>query len=108
MIRIELLGSWSARCGALIIDHESACRGSPMCEMARLLIAKGRRPDEMCEAWRGSTLCFAARPLGVWAQLYVAEPDGGNKSARFRRWKPAPTRETTGQHDPAPARPVGA
>lgn len=90
MIRIELIGSYSARSGHLVIDKESASRGSPICEISRLLIAKGRWPSDLCEVWRDGTLCFAARPLSDWAGKYVAEPDGGFHSARFRKWREAP------------------
>lgn len=91
MIRIELIGNYSARAQHLVIDKENASRGSPICDMARLLIARGRSPWELCQVWRNGTLCFADMPLARWAEKYVAEPDGGFHSARFRRWRAPPT-----------------
>ena len=36
-------------------------------KIASALIEAGHSPNEMCEVWRGDTICFRSISLGKWA-----------------------------------------
>jgi hypothetical protein len=87
-IRAELSGSYIAMAAGVVVDYEARRRGSPVCELARRLIAAGHDAAAMLLVYRGATLCFEPRPLAVWAGLRVRESDNAHSSAHFAKYAP--------------------
>ena len=63
-----------------------ASASSPICKLARELLALGDDPATQLSIWRGRTKCFHDVPVGRWAQLTVEESAGGTV---FRRYRPS-------------------
>ena len=66
---------------------EVASASSPICKLARELLALGVDPATHLSIWRGKTKCFDDVPVGRWAKLTVEESAGGPV---FQRYKPFP------------------
>ena len=62
---------------------------TPICNLARKLLARGVDPATHLSVWRGEMRCFHNAPLGRWAELTVEE---GSSEPVFRRYKPFPGR----------------
>ena len=58
---------------------------SPICKLARELVALGIDPGTHLSIWRGETKCFHDVPISRWAGLTVSE---GEHGPVFRRYKP--------------------
>ena len=67
---------------------------SPICNLARKLLALGVDPATHLSIWRGEMRCFHNAPLGRWAELTVEE---GGTGPVFRRYKPFPGRAVASQ-----------
>ena len=67
---------------------------SPICKLARKLVALGIDPDTHLTIWRGSVRCFHDLPISVWAGLVVEESGSGPV---FKRYKPFPDRAVASQ-----------
>jgi len=63
-----------------------ASASSPICSLARKLLALGVDPATQLSIWRGRTKCFHDVPVGRWAELTVEESAGGTV---FRRYRPS-------------------
>ena len=59
--------------------------GSPICNLARKLVALDIDPGTHLSIWRGETKCFHDVPVSRWAELTVSE---GEHGPVFRRYKP--------------------
>ena len=73
---------------------EVASASSPICKLARKLLALGVDPATHLSIWRGGTKCFHDVPVGRWAELVVEE---GGTGPVFRRYKPFPGRAVAPQ-----------
>ena len=71
-----------------------ASASSPICSLARKLLALGVDPATHLSIWRGRTKCFHDVPVGRWAELTV---DEGGTGTVFRRYKPFPGRAVAAQ-----------
>ena len=71
-----------------------ASASSPICKLARKLLALGIGPATHLSIWRGKTKCFHDVPVGRWAELVV---DEGGTGPVFRRYKPFPGRAVASQ-----------
>ena len=71
-----------------------ASTSSPICRLARELLALGVDPDTCMSIWRGKTKCFDDAPVSRWAGLVVEESGAGPV---FRRYKPFPGRAVVPQ-----------
>ncbi len=59
---------------------------SPICKLARKLLALGVDPATHLSIWRRGVKCFNDVPIGRWAELTVEESDAGTV---FRRYRPS-------------------
>ncbi|MAW88851.1 MAG: hypothetical protein CMJ42_20210 [Phyllobacteriaceae bacterium] len=83
VIRFDLEGSHTARCGAHSVRVQ---RGSAICSLARKMIREGHAdPADTLTVYRGDTPCFRPKPIGEWAGLTVTEGEG--ETPRFRRFR---------------------
>lgn len=96
-MHIELTGCNTARYGSIIVNYERRSRGSPLCDLARLLISRGSDPSQMVRITRGKTLCFKPLTLGFWAGKYAAEPDSSSLNPLMRKWTPPPASLPSGK-----------
>ena len=88
MIRVELSERRRDRVPiASCCLAEVASASSPICKLARKLLALGVDPATNLSVWRGEMRCFHNAPLGRWAELTVEE---GSSEPAFRRYKPFP------------------
>lgn len=84
MITIELTGmNEAAACGRHIKGRGYS---SPLCKMARDLIADGYAAHDIAMIRRDGVLCFAPSPLSYWADRDVSEGDA--YSVRMVKHKP--------------------
>ena len=67
---------------------------SPICKLARKLLALGVDPATHLSIWRRRTKCFHDVPVGRWAELTVEE---GSSEPVFRRYKPFSGRAVASQ-----------
>ena len=80
-IRVELSERGRRRGGCVPVAScslatvESA--SSPICVLARKLVALGIDPDTRMSIWRGQTKCFHDLPVSRWAELTVKEGQFG-------------------------------
>ncbi len=63
-----------------------ASASSPICSLARKLLALGVDPATHLSIWRGRTKCFHDLPVSRWAELAVEESGAGPV---FRRYRPS-------------------
>ena len=103
MIRVTLSGRYTATAAGITVDLDSRRRGSPICTLARKLAEAGHDPAEELHVYRGSTLCFLPRPLGLWAGLIVEEGDNTSRQARFGKHRLRASEPTAGSADSAAA-----
>jgi hypothetical protein len=61
---------------------------SPICEMARKLVAEGVAPETRITVMHGATVSFAAAPVAFWAGLSVSNEK--NAGLRIIKYKPRP------------------
>ena len=52
---------------------EVASASSPICKLARKLLALGIDPTTHLSIWRGEVQCFVDAPVSRWAELVVKE-----------------------------------
>jgi len=64
-----------------------ASASSPICKLARELLALGVDTATQLSIWRGRTKCFHDVPISRWAELTVEESVRGTV---FRRYRPSP------------------
>lgn len=88
-IHVVLTGSHAASACGLTVDLGSRRRGSPVCQLARLLVEAGHDAHAPLHIHRDGKLCFRPMALGRWAGLTTSERDG--ESVRFERWRPMPS-----------------
>lgn len=88
MIRAVLSGCYTASAAGVTVDYEGRCRGSPICTLARKLVEAGHDPATILHVYRGDTLCFEPRPLGLWAGQTIEEGDNSHRPARFAKYRP--------------------
>ncbi len=62
-----------ASCSLATVESAS----SPICVLARKLVALGIDPDTRMSIWRGRTKCFHDLPVSRWAKLAVKEGQSG-------------------------------
>ena len=62
-----------AACSIATVESAS----SPICVLARKLVALGIDPDTRMSIWRGQTKCFHDLPVSRWAELTVKEGQFG-------------------------------
>ncbi len=95
VIRVELSERDHDRVPVAACDiAEVASASSPICKLARELLALGVDPNTPLSIWRVRTKCFNDVPLGRWAELVV---DEGGTGTVFRRYKPFPGRAVVSQ-----------
>ena len=80
---IQLSGTDTAACAALSMTISAR---SPICAIARAMIERGVNPEAKMIVRRSDTTCFAARPVGWWADRNTSEGDG--RSVQLVKWRP--------------------
>src|SRR5262245_34789191 len=84
-LRLQLNSIGSGRSAVMLNGEQLATgRGAIACAAARKLVKRGHNSAELCEVWRGKTLCLCG-PLGTFARLTVE--DGPDGRPRFRPYR---------------------
>jgi hypothetical protein len=84
-VRLQLNSIGSGRSAVMLNSEQIATgRGAIVCAAARELVKRGHNSAELCEVWRGKTLCLCGS-LGTFARLTVE--DGPDGRPRFRPYR---------------------
>ena len=84
---VKLVGNYTAKWNRYTIDYESRRRGSPICDMARLMLAKGVDPGDIIRCERDG-VCVLSGSVGRFASVTASEADKTHRSIYFKNWKP--------------------
>jgi hypothetical protein len=85
VLRLQLNSIGISRSAVMLNGEPLASgRGAIVCAAARKLVKRGYDSAELCEVWRGKTLCLCG-PLGSFARVTVE--DGPDGRPRFRPYR---------------------
>ena len=76
-----------------------ASASSPICSLARKLLALGVDPATHLSIWRGRTKCFDDVPVGRWAELAVKEGQSGPEFAPYVPFSGIPVASQSAESD---------